>query len=471
MATDRHQSNADNSSKEKWSDANPSLETVKNDTQFIQRFRELYNSEVFSDIILRVGNERFFAHKFMLITASEVFDAMLNEARWRESRQPEISLTEEEECQPVFSKFLRYIYTGSVDLTTDTVLPILLLSDKYGIQTLHQSSVEYMARHIVESPNTNRTLSWYQYAKMTGNQELQDKCSQFILSNFDIILKATDWVELTKEEVVEFLSSSDILVNSEMQLWLHLEKWLMHESRVHKLDEYLQKVLPLIHFTMIPPKQLLQIEESPLCLSHRSHFSEKLSLAYRHHSLLFDQVESAANDEPFRNYTAEEYGIYHDFSLLNYTSVSKIESKIFHKFSVPLRFISQAAQKNPSQMVSFEVTFYPKGYYTTFNLYGHHIGRQTDNVGLHIRRTSTEKLVLPVMGIITFIIYGMNNGVRYVAFTHTMKHIFTQDDNAPMEEKDIFPLKNLTQDNSPYLINGNLDAKVFIKVQNVVEFS
>ena len=55
-------------------DTNPSLEKVQNDRAFVERFAMLYNSEVFSDIILRVGGERFFAHKFMLITCSEVFE-------------------------------------------------------------------------------------------------------------------------------------------------------------------------------------------------------------------------------------------------------------------------------------------------------------------------------------------------------------------------------------------------------------
>ena len=56
------------------SNVNRSLERIQNDKNFIERFATLYNSEVLSDIILRVGDERFFAHKFMLITCSEVFE-------------------------------------------------------------------------------------------------------------------------------------------------------------------------------------------------------------------------------------------------------------------------------------------------------------------------------------------------------------------------------------------------------------
>lgn len=35
------------------------------------------------------------------------FRAMLNENQWHEANQPEVTLTEEEECLPVFRDFLR----------------------------------------------------------------------------------------------------------------------------------------------------------------------------------------------------------------------------------------------------------------------------------------------------------------------------------------------------------------------------
>lgn len=129
----------------------------------------------------------------------------------------------------------RYLYTGCVSLTTDNVLPILLLADKYNISSLSQTCIEYMLHHVVESPDTNRTLSWYQYGKMTANALLVDKCRKFILSNFDIILKTSDWMNLSKTEVIEFLSSNDLVVSDEFYLWQKVEKWL---SSRYEDDEF-----------------------------------------------------------------------------------------------------------------------------------------------------------------------------------------------------------------------------------------
>ena len=72
QSTQTEGSNDDNQGE--LSNNNPSLEQIQDDKLFVQRFSILYNNEMFSDIILRVGDERYFAHKFMLITCSEVFE-------------------------------------------------------------------------------------------------------------------------------------------------------------------------------------------------------------------------------------------------------------------------------------------------------------------------------------------------------------------------------------------------------------
>ncbi|XP_045197983.2 BTB/POZ domain-containing protein 17-like isoform X2 [Mercenaria mercenaria] len=446
------------SSGDSHTSSNPSLENIHNDKLFVERFTSLYNNEKLSDIILHVGDERFYAHKFMLIVCSEVFEAMLNEERWKEASQPEIKLTEEEECVPVFSLFLRYIYTGSVGLTTDNVLPILLLADKYCIPALSVACVEYMTRHIVESPDTNRTLSWYQYSKMTGNTLLVDKCRKFILSNFDIILKTADWMDLSKEEVIEFLSSSDLVVSNEFDLWLRSEKWLTSESNRHAIADNVKDVVPLLRFKMIQPKQLLEIEKSQLYQDHKEIFSEKINAAYRYHSLIMNEVHQNVRDEMFRNYMCNVYGLCIDLTLLHYNYVEKYESKISHKVNIPV----DVATSNQSYMkdVQFEVTFWPKGPFKTFSWYGYLSPNATMSVKMLSRNLSS------VQASMSLILFGIKNGIKYVAFSYNNSHKFTASSSV-FTEDNVVPLERLTAENSPYILHGNLEAKLFLKIQTV----
>lgn len=349
-------------------------------------------------------------------------------------------------------------------LTTDSVLPILLLADKYSIRILRESCVAYMSRHIVESPDTNRTLSWYQYAKMTGNQELVDKCLQFILSNFDVILKTPDWLDLQKCEIIEFLCSSDMVVNNEYELWKKLELWLLSEDNAPNITENLNVILPLLRFTMVPPKQILQIESSSLYHNHRSLFTEKVNNAYRRHSLLFDEVDHQMVNEPYRNFSSEDYGLCHDLSLLCYQSVSKIESKVCRRCTVPSQFLPPTGTKHLGKSVAFDVEFWPRGYFTTYTLYGSYIGTQSECTTLRVRRVTAS---LPSMIVnLTLIIYGMKKGLKYVAFTYSGNHTFTSE-SSKFEVANVISEPKLMADNSPFLINGNLDAKLFLKIQEI----
>lgn len=53
---------------------NPSLEVRKNDEEFMGRFATLYDNKRLSDIILNVGDDRYHAHRFMLVLSSDVFE-------------------------------------------------------------------------------------------------------------------------------------------------------------------------------------------------------------------------------------------------------------------------------------------------------------------------------------------------------------------------------------------------------------
>ncbi len=60
------------------------------------------------------GDEKYFAHKFVLAKSSDVFRTMLYERNWGEGAKEEVDLSETPECAAVFDKFLRFLYTAEV---------------------------------------------------------------------------------------------------------------------------------------------------------------------------------------------------------------------------------------------------------------------------------------------------------------------------------------------------------------------
>ena len=47
---------------------------IQDTEALVQRYKDLFKQERLSDVVLRVGDERFHAHRFVLVTASSVFE-------------------------------------------------------------------------------------------------------------------------------------------------------------------------------------------------------------------------------------------------------------------------------------------------------------------------------------------------------------------------------------------------------------
>uniref|UniRef100_A0A2C9LPI7 BTB domain-containing protein n=2 Tax=Biomphalaria TaxID=6525 RepID=A0A2C9LPI7_BIOGL len=89
------------------SSASTAAEMIDDSKAFVERFSLLFDSSCFSDVRLRVGEQSYYGHRFILAAASKVFEAMFGDSSaWEESRQQEIRLVEEEACQAVFYDFL-----------------------------------------------------------------------------------------------------------------------------------------------------------------------------------------------------------------------------------------------------------------------------------------------------------------------------------------------------------------------------
>lgn len=453
---------------------------VQDTDALVQRYKVLFNQERFSDIVLRVEDQQYFAHRFVLISASQVFQIMLSHHQWKESTQPEISLTEEEECVLQFENFLGYLYSGEVELKTMTVLPLLLLADKYEVDSLRSSCLKFMMEHIVQAPNTNRALTWYQYAQVTGQEELRDKCLSFILSNFDTVMQASDWLYMLPQELTNFLEHSDMVLHSEGALWNHVEIWLVYDSNKDQLEDHLRLVLPYIRFTMMSPKELLKIEQSSLYQDHKVMFCDKVSQAYRTHSLSLirddDTVPSLSSagdtdgsvtnrlgQEPYRNYRSEPYVVAHRFNLSDFVKVQKVDTRIslevqaMHKFIVPDRM-------RPEDLTHFSAYFYPKGYFTTITLYGSYMSRQNSDLTLKVIRRRPD--LVPMKVEVTLLLKGKKHNLNYAAFSQSWTFVFTKENNTLSVDK-FLSADCLADQGSPYLVDGSLQGTLFLKIQDV----
>lgn len=260
---------------------------LRDEAKFIMDVSQFYNQEALSDVVLRVGNSKYYSHKFVLAKSSDVFRTMLYEKSWSQGcGTAEIELEETPECQPLFDKFLKYLYTAEVSISNSTAVGILCLADKYNVTSLKELCTRYMCSHS-RSPRIENAVKWYSWAKALNLEALLRQCYRTIAWNYTEIITSPEWCTTDMDFLGDFLQSSELIVTNEFAIWDGVRLWLTHESRVHQLKENAERLLPLVRFPQMLVPQLHQLEKSELASSTecRDLVHELLSKAYRFRAL------------------------------------------------------------------------------------------------------------------------------------------------------------------------------------------
>ena len=155
---------------------------------------ELFDQMPSSDVNFIIGGREFPAHKLILATRSEVFDAMFKH-HMKENSTNQIKI---EDIQPeVFQELLRFIYTGRVSTATMETMAagLFIAADKYLLNELKHECENYLLHDM--SP---------------------DNCIELLL-NFNLMNSA----ELLKKEAAKSFRCFPLQVMATSQ-WQTLEK-------------------------------------------------------------------------------------------------------------------------------------------------------------------------------------------------------------------------------------------------------
>ncbi|XP_070581279.1 kelch-like protein 41 isoform X2 [Ptychodera flava] len=133
---------------------NKAEKKLRDHSELSERMADMFTKEEFSDVVIKVGDKRYSAHKIILMNSSEYFCKMFG-PDWKEQQQSAVTLNEDNvHCQRYFGEFVKYLYTGTVDISLDSVLYYLILADKYLVESLMKTCVKYMDEHFNANPDT-----------------------------------------------------------------------------------------------------------------------------------------------------------------------------------------------------------------------------------------------------------------------------------------------------------------------------
>lgn len=259
------------------------IATINHSSVLIDHLQGLLHNSNSSDIMLKVYTANsdevkvFHTHHLLLVLQSDVFeDLLLNQS------VTTLVLRETAECAVIFEKLLRYLYSGEITILLNQVVSLHKLASKYHIAALQHGIIEYMTQHLATALPQGHVVRWYHYSVRIGNEELQERCKQFLAWNMSSVIHSPEWQTVSDDLMIALLQRSDLVVENELEIYYAIEEWIKkNQPDVTVTDT----VLKSIRYAMISPQHLFHMQkQSPIINEHYSSVHDLLFLAFQFHS-------------------------------------------------------------------------------------------------------------------------------------------------------------------------------------------
>ena len=154
----------------------------------------LLDTQSMADVIFIVKNEKIGAHSAIVVSASPVICAMLEEDKFKEGRT---KVVEVDDIDPlVFKEMLRYLYTGKAPKLDEDAMtePLFLAADKYQIGALK----DLCEHSLIAKLNLQTAVHYLVVAHLYTAPQLLEASLKFLVSHKTEVWSRSEWKELMK---------------------------------------------------------------------------------------------------------------------------------------------------------------------------------------------------------------------------------------------------------------------------------
>ena len=216
-----------------------SLEPSQHRQELVDRLDILRTNESFCDVTIAVEGKELKAHKAVLAAASPFFLTLLT-SDMKESKEQLIKIELKEATAAVMEDVLKYVYTGKVLVTEERAHNLFATADYLLLPGLKTLASNFLKKVVT----IENCFSNYYFADKYQCLELKEKSCQVINSSFGVVMETEDFLKLDMKQVMEWVSSDDITVGAEEEVFKGIIKWVSHNKseREEAFPELLHQV-------------------------------------------------------------------------------------------------------------------------------------------------------------------------------------------------------------------------------------
>ena len=188
-------------------------------------------------MVAKEGKE-FKAHRNVLSAVSPFF-AKLFQSEMKEKEEGIIRF--EEISALILEGVLEFIYTGHVEIDGERYAKDLIVSADYLLLVCLKT---FAGRFLEQLLTNSNCISTFYFAEKYQCEELVAKTRKFVHENFASVAELDEFLELEAEEVGRWISSDEICVEAEEDIFKIIQKWIEQKEsdRNSKFEELFRHV-------------------------------------------------------------------------------------------------------------------------------------------------------------------------------------------------------------------------------------
>ncbi|MGH0146819.1 UNVERIFIED_CONTAM: hypothetical protein FKN15_024069 [Acipenser sinensis] len=242
----------------------------------LQVLNEFRDSRLFTDVIICVEGREFPCHRAILSACSSYFRAMFCNDH-RESREMLVEINGI--LAEAMDSFLQYVYTGKAKITTENVQFLFETSSLFQIGALRDACAKFLEDQL----DPCNCLGIQRFADTHSLKHLASHCRTYAQQNFTDVAQHEEFLDLPRDELVEIISSDELVVSKEEAVFEAVMRWVYHDVDYRRpmLKELLHHVrMPLLH-----PNYFVQTVEGDQIIQNSPECYQLLHEARRYHVL------------------------------------------------------------------------------------------------------------------------------------------------------------------------------------------
>ncbi|XP_067846481.1 kelch-like protein 8 isoform X3 [Heptranchias perlo] len=203
---------------------------------------QFYEAKELCDVTLKVGPKLIPCHKLVLACVIPYFRAMFL-SEMAEAKQDLIEIKDFD--GDAMDDLIKFAYCSRITLTVDNVQPLLYAACILQVELVAKACCEYMKAHF----HPSNCLAVRSFAESHNRVDLMGMADKYACEHFNEVVECEDFVNVSPKHLIALLSSSDLNVEKEKQVYNAAMKWLHTNPHHHTkwLDQVVAQVrLPLL---------------------------------------------------------------------------------------------------------------------------------------------------------------------------------------------------------------------------------